>query len=245
MPPLVHPFANKHICLTGGTDGIGLELAKILAKAGAKILVIGRRAKATATFPEGCYYHQADLSKAESPAQIAAHIRAIGWESLDHLIHNAGMGYVGDIDAQKPDNIESMIEANLKSPLALSQLLFPLLERSKGSVCFVGSTVKGRATPQFAVYTATKTGMADLARNLATEWSGRVSVQEVHPGPTRTHFHAKAGFDNPPMISLFMTPQEVAKGIYASLKSGKRTRNYPMSSLLFHAIKRKFEGQSA
>ena len=245
MPPLTHSFANKHICLTGGTDGIGLELARILAQAGAKILIIGRRAKAAVTFPEGCYYHQADLSKTESPAQIAAHIRAIGWEKLDHLIHNASMGYVGDIDAQQPDDIEAMIEANLKSPLALSQLLFPLLERAKGSVCFVGSTVNGRATPQFAVYTATKTGIADLARNLATEWSGRIKVQEVHPGPTRTHFHAKAGLDNPPMISLFMTPQEVAKGIYASLKSGKRTRSYSMPSLLFHAIKRKFERQSA
>ena len=217
----------------------------MLVEAKAHVLVIGRRAPENVTLPDGCHYHQADLSKTESAEQIAAHLHALGWENLHHLVHNAGMGYVGDITAQTPDNIEALIEVGLKSPLALSQLLFPLLERAKGNVCFIGSTVIGRATPEFALYTATKTGIADLARNLTTEWSDRVSIQEVNPGPTRTDFHAKAGFDNPPMVSLFMTPEEIATGIFATLKSGKRSRSYSMLSLLSHALKRKFKGQSA
>lgn len=216
----------------------------MLVKAQAELLVIGRRSLKDVNLPKGCHYLQTDLSKPESTAQIAAHIQKIGWEKLDHLVHNAGMGYVGPIQDQSTETIEAMVEANLKSPIALTALLFPLLEKAKGSVCFIGSTVKGRATPQFATYTATKTGLADLARNLATEWQGRVKVQEVHPGPTRTAFHAKSGFENPPMVFLFMTPEEVAKGIFESLKSGKRFKSYKMPSLLFHAIKRSFKGSS-
>lgn len=194
--------------------------------------------------PDLCQYYQADLSQSESAARIATHIKTIGWDRLDHLVHNAGMGYVGDIQVQNAHNIEAMIETNLKSPLALSQLLFPLLERTNGSICFIGSTVKGRATKDFAIYTATKTGIADLARNLATEWNGRVNIQEIDPGPTHTAFHAKAGFENPPMVSLFMTPEDVAKGIFKSLQSGKRSRRYGIPSLLFHAMKRRIKGQS-
>lgn len=240
---LSHHFANKRICLTGGTDGIGLALAHLLVAHGAEMLIIGKRPAHEALLPDGSRYFEADLSKPQSVEKIATHITALGWETLDHLIHNAGIGYVGPISSQTSGNIEAIIEANLKSPLALSALLFSLLERKNGSVCFIGSTVTGRATPEFALYTATKTGIADIARNLRTEWSGRVRVQEIHPGPTRTGFHAKAGLEYPPMASLFMTPEEVATIILKTLINGKGAHRITLAALLFHAFKRCFMGK--
>ena len=241
-PPAFH---NKRICLTGGTDGIGLKLAQMLVQAGGEVLVIGRRKPSEITLPKGCHYCQCDLSKAKCSEKIIKNIQKLSWDTLDHLVHNAAIGYVGNVNGQTSDTIEVMIEANLKTPLALSHALFPLLAKREGSVCFIGSTIKGRAAPKFATYAATKTGLSDLARNLRTEWRGRVNVQEVNPGPTRTNFHAKSGLENPPLVSLFMTAEEVAKGIFESLKSGQQVKNFTFDALLFHAFKRLLRGAAA
>lgn len=170
-------------------------------------------------------------------------METLGWDTLDHLIHNAAIGYVGAIGAQSPDAIAAMIAANLKTPLALTRLFFPHLERAHGSVCFIGSTLTGRATPDFALYTATKTGLADLARNLRSEWGERVRVQEIHPGPTRTGFHGKSGLENPPFAALFMTPGEVARGILHALETGRASRRYGLPSLFLHAARRAVLGE--
>lgn len=68
-------------------------------------------------------------------------------------------------------------------------------------------------------------------------------MQEIHPGPTRTGFHAKAGLEYPPMASLFMTPEEVATIILKTLINGKGAHRITLAALLFHAFKRCFMGK--
>lgn len=237
-------FSNKYIVLTGGNAGIGLALAKLLKKAGAHLLIIARKSPQDVSLPADCHYFQCDLSKSESALEIAEHLDDLGWAKIDHLILNAGLGYVGPVASQTPDNIDALINVNLKTPIALANTLFPQLEAAHGSLCFIGSTLANRSTPDFATYTATKTAISDFARNLDTEWKGRVRIQEVDPGPTRTDFHAKSGLHNPAMVSLFMTAQEVAAGIFNALASGRRKTRYRAPSLLIHAAKRALSGRT-
>ena len=72
--------------------------------------------------------------------------------------------------------------------------------------------------------------------------AGRVKVQVVSPGPTRTAFHEKAGMDEPPMAGLFMKPQEVARGVLKVLTSGRRRKSYSMLALVLFAAKRALFG---
>ncbi|MEO1067194.1 MAG: SDR family NAD(P)-dependent oxidoreductase [Pseudomonadota bacterium] len=232
-------LSQKQIVLTGATDGIGLATAWKLEECGANVLAVGRRTPDTVALPPKAHYLQVDLSDADAHEAVTRHLANTGWTEVHHLIHNAGLGYVGPIERQTADDLDDLITVNLTAPIALTTALFPHLERAGGSVCFVGSTIANRTTPNFAAYSATKTALSDLAQNLDTEWRGKVRVQEVNPGPTRTNFHAKAGFENPPLASLFMTQEEVADGIIKCLETGARIKNYGMISLAVHAIRRR------
>ena len=229
--------------MTGGTDGIGLEVARQLSAAGADLVVVGRRAPKNVTLPDGCRYIQADLSAPESVEIIMSDLEQIEFDrEFDHLVLNASIGYVGSVNEEDDIALLSLLNVNLKGPFALCQRLFPALNARSGSVCFIGSTAADRATPDFASYTASKTAIRDLADNLETEWHGRVKVQLLSPGPTRTAFHEKAGMDLPPLASLFMKPEEVAKGVVQMLASGRRRKRYSFFSLLLFAAKRRLFG---
>jgi short-subunit dehydrogenase len=58
-----------------------------------------------------------------------------------------------------------------------------------------------------------------LARALRSEWAGKVGVQVVHPGPTRTPMHEKAGFDPGRLAALFLDPRDVAAMIASAMAS--------------------------
>ena len=236
-------FTNKRVLITGGTDGIGLEVARLLASRGAELAIVGRRGVGDLALPSGCHYIQTDLSTPQALDDILNGLALIGFDDgLDHLVLNASIGYVGPVNAESDDALLSLLTVNLKGPLALCQSLYGALAIRSGSVCFISSTASGSATPEFASYTASKTAINHFADNLEIEWQGRVKVQVVSPGPTRTAFHKKAGMDEPPMAGLFMKPQELAHGVLKVLANGKRRKSYSMLALLFFAAKRALFG---
>ena len=236
-------FTNKRVLITGGTDGIGLEVARLLASRGAELAIVGRRGVDDFALPSGCHYIQADLSTPHALEDILNGLASIGFDSgLDHLVLNASIGYVGPVGEETDEGLLSLLAVNLKGPLALCQSLYGVLAIRAGSVCFISSTAAGSATPEFASYTASKTAINHFADNLEIEWQGRVKVQVVSPGPTRTAFHEKAGMDEPPMAGLFMKPQEVARGVVKVLATGKRRKGYSMLALMFFAVKRALLG---
>ncbi|MEP3629627.1 MAG: SDR family NAD(P)-dependent oxidoreductase [Hyphomicrobiales bacterium] len=236
-------FRNKRVLIAGGTDGIGLEVAHLLASCGAELAIVGRRGVDELILPSGCHYIQADLSTPQALDEILNGLASIGFDNgLDHLVLNASIGYVGPVSDETDEGLLSLLAVNLKAPLALCQGLYGALAIRAGSVCFISSTAAGSATPQFASYTASKTAINHFADNLEIEWQGRVKVQVVSPGPTRTAFHKKAGMDEPPMAGLFMKPQEVARGVVRVLANGKRRKGYSMLALVFFAAKRALFG---
>lgn len=191
------------ILITGATDGIGLALARLYAERGARLVLVGRRALGDVpdeAFFSEVSYCQADLSRPDHHTLITNHLQKHQITHLDLLIHNAGVGYVGDLTQQSWDNISQLVQVNLQAPIDLSYVLFPYLERAdKGKVVFVSSVASVMPTPEYAVYTATKAALDGLARSLRVEWQGRVAVQTIWPGATRTGMHEKAGADREQM----------------------------------------------
>lgn len=181
------------VLITGATDGIGRELAQIYRRRGARLILVGRRANPALGPGSAVRYCRADLAQPYAAAIVAAFLRRQGIARLDLLIHCAGVGSYGPPAGQAPGQIDELLAVNLAAPLALTHALLPLLESAGGAVTFIGSVAAALPAPDYAVYAASKAGLEGLARSLRSELAGRVTVQLIHPGATRTAMHARVG----------------------------------------------------
>lgn len=211
---------RRKILITGGTAGIGLALARKLA-AHHDVMITGSRAPHD--LPDGVAEHmtyvRADLSDPQAASEtIARALLQAGWTSLDNAVLNAGTGFAVDGAMETREQIRTTLDVNLVAPALLSRALFAWLAKAKGTLTLVGS-VAHRGQPLFPAYAASKAGLHGLARSLRSEWAGRVAVQVVHPGPTKTDMHEKAGHDPGRMRELFLDPGDAAAMIAFAMAS--------------------------
>jgi len=90
-----------------------------------------------------------------------------------------------------------------------------------GRVIFIGSVAAALPAPDYAVYGATKAALEGFARSLRVELRGRVGVQVIHPGATRTGMHAKAGAPLERMgWTDFPPPERAARQIVRAIAGG-------------------------
>lgn len=211
------------ILLTGATDGIGLALARVYHQRGARLILTGRRRRADLEprLFQSDSYCRVDLSQPFAAPLVAEFLRRRGIERLDLLIHCAGVGSYGPVEQQSNAGIDQLLDTNLRAPIALTHTLLPLLASASGTVVFIGSVSAALPAPDYAVYGATKAALEGFARNLRIEQRGRVGVQVIHPGATRTAMHAKSGVP-PERINWrrFPPPERVARGIAAVIDQG-------------------------
>lgn len=204
-------MARRRIVITGGTDGIGLELARRLA-ARHDLIVTGRRTpdEAAALLPASAHYVRADQRSPEQAAtDLARGLLKAGWTRLDHAVLNAAVGHACAPADETPAMIDETLNVNLVAPVLQARALQPALKRAGGTLTFVGS-VAHRGAPGFAAYAASKAALHGLARALRSEWQDEIAVQVIHPAPTRTAMHAKAGHDPGRAASFFLDAGDMA-----------------------------------
>lgn len=233
---------SRAIVITGATDGLGLELARAYASRGHRVIATGRQLLTNDLDFFGTpniAYIRADQSEPEASARaIEQAMTKFGWDKIDLAILNAATGWTGHPADEMPDQIRTQIAVNLTATVLISKALAPLLFAAQGQLVLIGSTaVKGQA--QFATYAATKAGLEGFARSLREEWRTRAHVQIIHPGPTRTKMHAKAGLKTGVVRMFFMSTKRAVRAIQKSIrnKDKKRTlsRSYGWSSLFSSA----------
>ncbi|MBU4529128.1 MAG: SDR family oxidoreductase [Hoeflea sp.] len=211
---------SRRILITGGNAGLGLALAKKLARHH-KLLLSGRKSQieVSDTLPRGAGYIVADQADPEmSTLALVRGIRDFGWDSLDNAVLNAGIGVAPGEGFDSTEAIRQTLDVNLMAAILQAQALFPLLEKSKGTLTFIGSVVHtGSAT--IPAYAASKAGLHGLARALRSEWKGKISVQVLHPGPAKTGIHDKAGYDPGRMRALFLKSDDMASMMASAIAS--------------------------
>ncbi len=200
--------------ITGATSGIGLALAQRLESAH-DLVLCGRRERrdCPSDMPQDAVYVQADLRDPEGAVDaVEAALAAAEIDALDRLIVNAGIGYYRSAGSETDALIRETMDVNLVAPVLLARRLTPQLEKARGKLVLIGS-VAHRGSANMPAYAASKAGLAGLARSLESEWRGRIAVQIIHPGPTVTGMHKRAGYDPGRLKPLFFSADAMAAEI--------------------------------
>lgn len=220
-------LAGKTVLLTGGSAGIGRELARQLQAKGARVILTGRDpGRLAAMQAEGFETLAADLSNA---AGVDALVTALGERPLDILINNAGQLVDHDFrkDAPDADKADDCVYANLSAPIRLITALVPhLRERPQAAIVNVTSGLAIAPAARQPVYCATKAGLRFYTLALREQLKcTRIKVIEALPPVVDTQIN-----DGNPMKK--MPPEECARQIIAAIEQGRDEANIGMTRLL-------------
>ena len=179
--------AGKAALVTGGTDGIGLEVARQLKERGAIVAVCGRDPGRLAAAREaGFQAIEADLSTREGCDRLIGELSGV---PLDILVNNAGMGGPSDLlEGFDLDQTDRAIFLNLNAPMRLiAGFLAPLRERPEAVIVNVTSGLAIAPRAAGPVYCATKAGLRSFTQALRHQLrKTRITVIEALPPVVET-----------------------------------------------------------
>lgn len=176
---------NQVALVTGGTRGLGRDIAIRLAEAGCKVTVCGRNKPKN--LPSGVVFKAADI---RDPEQARNLIDIIAKENgrFDILVNNAGGSPACNAEDASPRFIDAIMKLNLLAPLYLAQAAYPhMVAANGGSIVNIASVSGIRPSPGTAVYGAAKAGLLNLTQSLAQEWGkDRIRVNAIIVGLAKT-----------------------------------------------------------
>ncbi len=187
--------SGRLVIVTGASSGIGWATALHLAARGARVLAAARnfdRLQQLAALSDGITPIQCDVTVEADRAALIEAADAIG--AVDVLVNNAGLGYLGLVEAMAADDVRRLFETNVLALIDLTQRVLPgMLERKRGHIANVASVASWVAFPPYSVYGATKWAVQGFTEGLRREVIGRgVTAATINPGPIATEFYARS-----------------------------------------------------
>ncbi|TXH03346.1 MAG: SDR family NAD(P)-dependent oxidoreductase [Rhodocyclaceae bacterium] len=217
---------GKVALVTGGTDGIGLCIARLLKEKGATVIVCGRRAeRLTAARAEGFEAIEADLSSLEGVSRLAQDMKS---RPLDILINNAGAGVDFDLtESIDLDAVDRNIFLNLDAPIRLAAELVPHMKaRPKATLVNVTSGLAIAPRSGGPVYCATKAGLRSFTKAIRFQLRGtNITVIEALPPVVETAMTAAR-------TGSKMKPEKCAAAIVSAIERDRIEANIGMVRLL-------------
>ena len=197
------PFSDYRTALvTGASSGIGAAVVERLCREGLEVHALARNAEALASLAArtGCIPHAIDVT--DLPA-ITALTGRIGF---DILVNNAGVDRPRSFLNAEPDDIDLLVDVNLRAVLHLCRLVVPgMVARDRGHVINISSIAAAYNFGGNSSYHATKAAVRMLSRQLRIDAFGkRVRVTEICPGRVATDIFAHVHGDTPEIHARFI-----------------------------------------
>jgi 2-deoxy-D-gluconate 3-dehydrogenase len=182
-------LSGRVAVITGGNGGIGLGMAKGMAAAGATIVVAGRDAAKNAAAVNDLAAAGGTasaipvdvLQEASCRALIEQTVKAHG--RLDILVNNAGMSIRKQPEQYTLAEWHTVLDSNLTSAFLCSHAAYPAMKAKGGKIINIGSMMSIFGAPFATAYAASKGGMVQMTKSLATAWAkDSIQVNAILPG---------------------------------------------------------------
>jgi uncharacterized protein len=232
--------------ITGASNGIGLELAKVHASKGGDLVLVARnkskldelKSEFEKQFKVSVYTIGKDLSVTNAAQEIYDETNKQNIY-VDYLINNAGFGDFGMFAETDWNKELQMINLNITTLTHFTKLyLQDMVKRRKGKIMNVASTAAFQSGPTMAVYCATKAYVLSFSEAVSNEVSDKgITITALCPGATETGFQTAGGMEESELFKgkKLPTAKEVAEYGYTAMIKGKTVAihgifNYIMSN---------------
>ncbi len=237
---------NKTALITGASNGIGLELAKIHAKNSDNLVLVARskdkleelKADLEKQYKVTIYIIAKDLSLPNSAQDIFEEVKKQNI-TVNYLVNNAGFGDFGMFAETDWKKEEQMINLNIMTLTQFTKLfLQDMIKNGGGKIMNVASTAAFQSGPTMAVYYATKAYVLSFSEAIDNEVRPQgVTVTALCPGATESGFQAVAKMEESKLVKgrKLPTSKEVAEYGYKAMMRGKTvaihgTMNYILAN---------------
>jgi uncharacterized protein len=224
--------SKKLALITGASDGIGFELAKIFAKNDYDLIIaadsnkISDKARILRQYEVEVKEILVDLSTHDGMEDLYAQVSGLG-RPLDVAVLNAGIGVGGEFLSTDFEQEHKLMHLNMVYLVGLTKkLLKDMVGRNEGKILFTSSIAAEMPGPYYAVYAASKSFVQSFVEAIRYEMKDtgheNITITALQPGPTDTNFFARADMlDTPAGENKKDDPAQVAQQGFDALMSGK------------------------
>jgi 3-oxoacyl-[acyl-carrier protein] reductase len=217
-------LTGKNALVTGSTRGIGRSIAETLAKAGARVAVVGRdlqkAREAAAAVGNGAQGFACDVTDTAAIAKLVSDVEA-AFGSIDILVNNAGITRDNLVMRLKDEDWDAVIDANLRGAFAAIRAVSRgMMKKRSGRIINISSIIGLIGNKGQANYAASKAGLLALTKSVAKELGSRnILVNAVAPGFIETEMtaamtpEAREGLGKQIALERLGTPQDVAAAV--------------------------------
>jgi uncharacterized protein len=222
---------SDYALVTGGTSGIGYELAKLLASNGYNLILVARSnerllevADEFTQFEVDVIALDKDLFEANAAHEVYQQVKANGLH-VSVLVNNAAQGQRGKFHEVPLERHLDLLQLNIVSLVSLTKLfLDDMVMRNNGKILNLASVVSKTPAPQFSVYAASKAFVLSFSEALAHELKETgVTITALLPGRTDTAFFEKADMEDSKEYQdhALADPEKVARDGFDAMMSGE------------------------
>ena len=214
--------------VTGASRGIGPYIARTLAREGVNLVLAARdvsKLEETRAVCEALGVSAisvgTDVTQDGDRRRLVETADRAG--AIDILVNNAGVEYPGSLTELTFEEVDAILETNLRAPVYLSKLVLPsMLERKRGAIVHVSSMAGKSGAPYNSIYSTTKFGLQGFVESMQFELDGTgVHMATVCPG-----FVSEAGMwmnrgGKAPRMMREVSPQRVAEGVLKAIRGSR------------------------
>jgi short-subunit dehydrogenase len=213
-------LGGRTALVTGASGGLGHAIARGLAARGARLVLTARRVEVLEALAAetGGRVVPCDLADRSAVERLAAEAGPV-----DVLVANAGVSVAGRIEASSVDEIDRVLDVNLRAPIVLARLMCEgMVGRGGGHIVFINSLNGKVGTVRTSLYAATKFGLRGFAQSLREDMRSRgVGVSTIFPGfISDAGMHHDSGAKLPPYVGT-KKPEDVALAVVRAIEHNR------------------------